>query len=224
VWLHDAESSESEILDVAPRLSIRNYVTVAPRGLTCNIKRVVRSQVNGRLLEVKRWQEPFNDWPETEEGVCEAEHLVFDSIDQAVSKYNINRHRIFLVGRGVGGTMALRIALRNSRDFAGVVSIDGAAPSLEDLPLRSWRNARDLPILMTTGGLNSQKAPQLTASQLQLFHTAGMTVVIRQYNEHSNPKSPSSVRMSKILADVNVWLMERSCNPRATTLDLFGTC
>jgi len=183
----------------------------------------VRSSVNGRLLEEKSWVEPCYDWPDLEESVSEAEDLVFDSIDQAASKFNVNSRRIFLLGRGTGGAMALRIALRNPREFAGVASINGAVPRLDDLPLRNWRAVRDLPILITTSDRSSTSVPQLTADQLRLLHTAGMTVVIRQYNEAPGRSSARSAetRMNKILADVNCWAMERALNPRTPTSELF---
>lgn len=226
VWLHDAEKTETELFEVAPRISTRNYVVVAPRGLARVQNRVVRSRVNGRLLEEKSWQESCYDWPETDEAVSEAENLVFDSIEQAAANFNVNPRRIFLLGRGSGGTMALRVALRNPREFAGVASIDGAVPPLEKLPLRNWRVARDLPVLITTSDRSSTAVPQLTARQLRLFHTAGMTVVIRQYNEAPGrcTARASETRMNKILADVNCWAMERALNPRTPTSELFERC
>lgn len=220
VWLHDSESSEAELFDVAPQISSRNYVAVAPRGLAASRANLVCNRSNGRLVVERTRQETYFDWPETEEGVSEAENLVFYSIDQALAKYNVNRRRVFLLGRGTGGTMALRVALRNPREFAGVVSIDGAFPTLERQPLRNWRDSRDLPILLTTG-LGSSAIPQLTPKQLRLFHTAGLTVVIRQYNERSNDSNAAETRMKKILLDVNRWAMERAVNSKAPISEMF---
>ena len=220
VWLHDSGSSEAELFDVAPQISSRNYVAVAPRGLAASRAALVCNRANGRLTVEQTRQETYYDWAETDEGVSEAENLVFYSIDQALAKFNVHRRRVFLLGRGTGGTMALRVALRNPREFAGVVSIDGAFPTLERQPLRRWREARDLPILMTTG-LGSSAIPQLTPKQLGLFHTAGLTVVIRQYNERPNEENAADKRMKKILLDVNRWTMERSLNPQAPISEQF---
>lgn len=222
VWLHDSGSSEAELFDVAPQISSRNYVAVAPRGLAASRSRLVCNRSNGRLVVEKTRQETYYDWPETEEGVSEAENLVFYSIDQALAKFNVHRRRVFLLGRGTGGTMALRVALRNPREFAGVVSIDGAFPSFERQPLRNWRDARDLPILLTTG-LGSSSIPQLTQKQLGLFHTAGLTVVIRQYNERPEEENAAATRMKKILLDVNRWTMERALNPQTPISELLQT-
>ncbi|MBQ5788843.1 MAG: hypothetical protein IIW01_01015 [Thermoguttaceae bacterium] len=222
VWLHDSGSSEAELFDVAPQISSRNYVAVAPRGLAASRADLVCKRSNGRLVVEKTRRETYYNWPETEEGVSQAENLVFHSIDQALAKFNVHRRRVFLLGRGTGGTMALRVALRNPREFAGVVSIDGAFPTLDRQPLRSWREARDLPILLTTG-LGSSAIPQLTPKQLGLFHTAGLTVVIRQYNERPDEKNAAETRMKKILLDVNRWTMERALNPQAPISELFKT-
>ena len=220
VWLHGSESSEAELFDVAPQISTRNYVAVAPRGLAASRAELVCNRSNGNLVVERERRTAYYDWPETDEGVSEAENLVFYSIDQALAKYNVNRRRVFLLGRGTGGAMALRVALRNPREFAGVVSIDGAFPTPERQPLRNWREARDLPILLTTG-LGSASLPQLTPTQLRLFHTAGLTVVIRQYNERQGEKNAAQTRMKKILLDVDRWTMERALNPQTPISEIF---
>ena len=80
VWLHDAGKSEQEIVEVAPKISSRNYVAVAPRGLKSFQKRIVRSFVNGRLVDKKSWEEPCNNWTESDEDVSEAENLVLTQL------------------------------------------------------------------------------------------------------------------------------------------------
>ncbi len=220
VWLHDSGANETEIFDVAPQISRRNYVAIAPRGLACPHTTVsCRRSSDGRPIVENRREEIRNEWPETERGVSEAENLVFYSIDQARAKANVNRRRVFLLGRGAGGTMALRVALRNPREFAGVVSIDGAFPTLERRPLRDWRDARDLPILMTTGA--NSATPRLTPKELRLFHTAGLTVAVRQYNESSNEPLAAQKRMRKILLDVDRWTMNRALNLGSPLSELF---
>ena len=222
IWLHDLGKTESEIFEVLPKLSVRNYVAVSPKGISTCVKRVARSQINGRLVNERRWSENVFDWPETEEALSEAENLVFDSLSIARQKYNVNPRRVFLVGHGSGGTMALRIALRTPREFTGVVSIDGPFPTLIHLPFRAWREARELPILMTAGGANSAQSPTITPETLRLFHTAGMTVTIRQYRESVSKKQGlAEARMQNILRDVNAWIMEREWNPQTPLCEYF---
>ena len=51
------------------------------------------------------------------------------------------------------------------------------------------------------------------------MHTAGMTVVVRQYNEYNVANSEQN-RMDRILNDCNRWIMSRSCNPRSPISNL----
>ncbi|MCF0234450.1 MAG: hypothetical protein HUK22_05665 [Thermoguttaceae bacterium] len=97
---------------------------------------------------------------------------MFEIIECACEKYNINRRRIFLAGRGAGGVAAVRVALRNPAAFAGVVSIDSSLPTLEDLPLRKWRATRNLPMLMTTGLPTSPTILHISADCLFHRHVA----------------------------------------------------
>ncbi|MDD3590538.1 MAG: hypothetical protein PHO46_09775 [Thermoguttaceae bacterium] len=219
VWLHDADKTELDIFDVIPKISARNYVAVAPRGLMRQKKRVVRSLVHGKLTEEKRWSEPCYDWLDSEESVSEAENLVFDSIAEAQGKYNVNMRRIFLLGQGAGGSMALRIAMRNPHEFAGVVSIDSALPQSESTPFRNWRALRDLPILVTSGDSKAVTVPKLNKDQLRLYHAAGLTVLVRQYNEE-RAQNGRQDRLNSILADVNRWIMERATNPQAPSVEM----
>ncbi len=219
VWLHDAEKTELDIFDVVPKISARNYVAVAPRGIMRQKSRIARSSVNGRLIEERRWREPCYDWLETEEAVSEAENLVFDSIAEAQGKYNVNMRRIFLLGQGSGGSMALRVAMRNPHEFAGVISIDGVLPQTTHTPLRNWRALRDLPILVTSGDPDAVSVPKLNKEQLRLYHAAGLTVLVRQYNEERCNNGRQD-RMIAILADVNRWIMERATNPQAPSVEM----
>lgn len=224
VWLHDAEKSELDLFDVTPRLSTRNYVTVAPRGLVRQKKRVIRSIVNDRQIEEKCWFEPCNDWPSDKDSISEAENLVFDAISEARSKYNINPRNIFILGHGTGGVMAMRIAMRYPYDFAGVVSIDGVSESLSSLPLPSWRSHQNLPILMTVGDRRSTTVPHLSASLarlLHLYHTAGLNVLVRQYNEEGTDQDSLQARMDNVLADVNRWIMEHALPPQSPPSNFF---
>lgn len=224
VWLHDSEKTETEILETIPKISARNYVAVAPRGISCYKKRLVRSSVNGNPVQEKCWIEPCFSWQDTEDGVIEAENLVFDSIAEAYAKYNVNMRRIFLVGRGVGGTMALQVAMRNPHEFAGVVCIDGALPATDSIPLRNWSALRDLPVLVTSGKPNSTIAPSLNKNLLRLYHTAGLTVLVRQYNEENSTEEALNARMKAVLTDVNRWIMERATNPRTPSSEILASC
>ena len=190
IWLHSPGRDEHEILSVAPRLSMRNYVAVAPRAV----------KLDHRADSAARFT-PMYDWPTDGPQVEEAEERIFRSIERARAQCSSSAKRIFLVGLGSGGTFALKIGTKYPEYFAGAVSMLGSFPKGER-PLRCWRQTRSFPIFLTVG-LNSRTfTPADAAAQLRLFHTAGMSVLIHQYKTANRPTVP-------MFRDVNRWIMER---------------
>ena len=183
VWLHGTTGDhENELLHVMPQIDLRNYVAIAPRGVEVG-------------ADDKAW-----GWPQTPEGIAEAEARVFELIETAAKRFCIARRKIFLVGHSTGGTMALRLAWRWPEIFAGVVSLGGPIPCGER-PLARYREARRLPILLVVAGESPTYSPASAACDLKRLHMAGMNAVLRQY--------PGSSELSPlVLADVNRWLME----------------
>jgi phospholipase/carboxylesterase len=156
VWLHSDTETSDEISQVMPKVSMRNYVAVAP---SCS---------NGN-----RWQQDIDS--------IEAAHTsVINSIDMAMSRYSVNPGRIFLGGFAGGGTMALRIAMERPELFAGVMSINGAMPE-SNAPLGCWEECRNLPVFLTQAR-QSDSFDQITlCRQLRLLHVAGFALTLRQY-------------------------------------------
>lgn len=184
VWLHGAVGGdENEVLGIMPQLDLRNYVAIAPRGIA--------SSIDGRMC----W-----DWPQTTEGIHESEARVFELIETAMQRFCVAREKVFLLGHGSGGTMALRLAWRWPSMFAGVVSLGGAIPRGER-PLARFQEARQVPILLIAASESATYSPEAAAHDLKCLHAAGMNAVLRQY--------PGSNELSAlILADINRWLME----------------
>lgn len=199
VWLHGSGSDEKQLFRIMPRLSLRNYIAVAPRGLTSNesgVMRPLKEYPSGN--SVRRLYSTY-DWPDNECAYEKIEDRVFGSIERAVHKYNINEHKIVIAGFDVGGTMALRLAAMYPERFAGAVSLCGAFPE-ENTPLANWKTLRNFPILMSVGCQSRILDSQKVIRQLKLFHAAGMLVSVRQYNvgQELTPQ---------ILSDVNNWVM-----------------
>jgi phospholipase/carboxylesterase len=186
VWLHDSASSERELRHVMPLVSMRNYVAIAPRG-TCEDERT-RGQYG---------------WRQTSDAIEAAQSRIADCIAVARWRFNIHGDRIFLVGRGSGGTMALRTAWQDPDQFAGVVAINGPLPARLS-PLRRVNELRRVPCLLATSR-DSQAYPEdHVCRDLRLLHVAGCTVALRQY-----PGDDSLT--SNMLSDMDRWLMELVC-------------
>lgn len=108
VLLHADGSGEEHAARLAPVLSRRNYVCVAPRGLTN-----VGPRDDGRSA--------FG-WAASDADL--AEYVRF-TIDHAAGLYTVHPSRVYLLGLGEGATAAYRAAVRLTDRVAGVVALNG---------------------------------------------------------------------------------------------------
>lgn len=183
VWLHGCGSSERELEELMPYISIRNYVAVAPRGTKA-------VDPNGHRYT----------WAQTPASIALAEELVFDAIEKASTRYSVANRKIFLAGRGTGGTMAWRLALRNPKQFAGCVSLGGVFPK-SHRPLATLKDLRHLRSLWMVGEQSQNCGIDSVVESLPLFHSAKLRVAIRQYN-------CGDELYADMFNDMNRWLME----------------
>ncbi len=195
VWMHGPGSDERELLEVMPHVSRRNYVGVAPRGMS---------------LSHGEFGDAALAWPQSSPDIHEAEQRVFDSIEIARRKLHIAPGRIFLAGFDGGGTMAFRIALNHPRQFAGVLSIGGAFPSGQT-PLGQWPYARNLAVFLALGRDSIEYSPDSACRDLRLLHAAGISVTLRQY-PHGHYLT------THILSDVDRWIMEQISSSTGATI------
>lgn len=183
VWLHGAQGDENELFRVIPEISMRNYVGVGPRG-------------NQRAADGRGYT-----WDDDEPNVIAAQQHVFDAIDAARLRYHVAPDRVFLAGCGVGGTMAFRIGLRNPDAFAGVLSLGGPFPT-GGAPLGQLADSRRLPLFVAQGRDSESYPIGMACDELRLFHTAGLSVTVRQY--------PCGDEVNtQMLKDMDCWIMEQ---------------
>ena len=186
VWLHGAPGNEYELRQVMPLVSLRNYVAVAPRGPSAD-----RRQANAYR------------WRQTSDDIEEAEARIDHCISLSQRRYHIHADRVFLVGHGSGGTMALRVAWNNPAKYAGVATIGGPMPA-KLCPLRHVKQIRRLPCLLTVSRHSRAYPDHRVCGDLRLLHSAGCTVALRQY--------PGDDELTtKMLSDLDRWLMEFVC-------------
>jgi phospholipase/carboxylesterase len=181
VWLHGPEGDEREVKRVMPLVSLRNYVSVAVRGPATE-------------------RRGFG-WPETADGILAAESRIDDAVAQARQKFNVHPERIYLAGYGAGGTMGLRLALRRPDRYAGAASLAGQFPA-GHAPLSRLAAIRRSRLLIMHCR-DSQAYPiDRVCQELALFHSAGLSVTLRQY--------PCGDELTtQMLSDLDVWLMEQ---------------
>lgn len=181
VWLHENGGDATEVQQIMPHTSLRNYVGIG-----------VQSGHTGHESGC-HWKQDWNT-------IDMAQFAVEAAIDQASVRCHINSNRIFIGGIGAGGTMAFRLALSRPDLFAGVMSIDGPLP-VNDTPLRKWKNCRQLPVYWAHDRSSSHFSQNQLCRQLQLFHIAGFSITLRQYPQTQSLKTQA-------LSDMNHWIME----------------
>ena len=188
VWLHGAADSERQLPRIMPMVSMRNYVAIAPRGTTA--------------VETSGQQQGYG-WNPSRAGVLASGERVAECIAAAQQRFHVAPSRVFLVGYGAGGSMALRLALLDPDRFAGAASLGGPFPS-GHCPLRRLDEARRVPLLLTTSRDSTRYTPHQVTSDLRLLHSAGMSLTLRQY--------PCGDELTeRMLSDLNRWLMVQVC-------------
>jgi phospholipase/carboxylesterase len=185
VWLHGPCDGHLQLRHVMPHVSVRNYVAVAP---ACREARGSRAEY------------AEHPWQQDGIGIVSAMERVEDAIEQAVGRFHIARHRIFLAGIDQGGTMALRLGMAAPGLFAGVASLGGHFPEGAQ-PLANLAQARQLPLLIGHGRDSEVYSIDRVCSELRLCHIAGLTLHLRQY--------PCGHELTtQMLSDLDAWMME----------------
>lgn len=193
VWLHDAASTERQLRNVMPRISLRNYVGVAVRGHE-GLPDDDTPTLSGAATHYS--------WFQCADGIELASDHVAQSIELAQEKFHVNPRRVFLAGAGVGGTMALRLALRSPRLFTGVISLGGTLPE-GHLPLAALNAARQqLRVLLTQSRTDNAYRTTQLCDDLRLLHSAGIDVTVRQYPQQDYLGQAQ-------LSDVDTWMMSQ---------------
>jgi phospholipase/carboxylesterase len=183
LWLHGPGEDERQLQRIMPLVSMRNFVSVAPRG-----PRPCAETGTGFT------------WPADDGALTAAEESVFDCLEVACEQLHVARQRVFLAGYQEGGTTAFRVGLKHPGIFAGVLSLGGPFPT-GNSPLAYYNQARQLPLFIAQGRHSLRYPVETTCQELRLFHAAGMHVTLRQY--------PCGDELNaQMLHDVNVWIME----------------
>jgi phospholipase/carboxylesterase len=185
IWLHADGHNERQLTQVMQLVSIRNYVGVAPRAPVTS----------------SGTSEFGFDWADDEASIMTAEHRVYDCLEIAQQRFNVNPSHVFLAGYEAGGSMAIRLALRNPACFAGAMSIGGPFPR-GHMPLMQLDFARKLPLLLAHGREADNYSVDQSCLDLRLIHSAGLSVTLRQY--------PCGDELTtSMLSDMDAWIMEQ---------------
>jgi phospholipase/carboxylesterase len=187
VFLHGHGGSEEQILQLAPRLSRRNYVCIALRG-----PHQLGPRPDGRVAF--SWGlDGQNDTP--------VEDYVLQAIAQTRCAYHIHSERIYLAGFREGATLAYRLGLAAPEKFAGVISLNGTMPRGGG-PLFRFPDVRQLRVMIGHGIANAMVPLALARSDFRLLYSAGLSVRMHTYaaNHRIHPD---------MLRDINRWIIQQ---------------
>lgn len=184
VWLHCDGFNENQIDHVMPHISLRNHVGVGVRGTRA-------ADSGGHRF----------DWHDSPAAVAAAHDAVVEATEEALRRFSVHPGRIVLAGYRQGGTMALRIAMRQPDRFAGAVSLGGRMPQGAIRNVQQLRQRR-LPMLWQWGHENPDYTEENLKRDCRSLMSVGGQVEVRQY--------PGNDEMDTvILADVDQWIMRR---------------
>ncbi|MEM6692845.1 MAG: prolyl oligopeptidase family serine peptidase, partial [Planctomycetota bacterium] len=138
-------------------------------------------------------------WHDSPAAIGVAHDSVVEAIDAATAQYSIRTDRIVIAGYGSGGTMAIRIAMRQPRLFAGAVSVGGHMPECSIKDYKELRGQK-LRMLWQWGKDNPDYTPESLRRDCQTAMSIGSRVELRQY--------PGNDEMDTVvLSDLNRWAM-----------------
>lgn len=204
VWLHNSGADERQVMQVMPSVSIRNYVAVAPQGIANDDEDISIKPISldvGTIIREGLRHKSSYDW--SYDAISEIETRVFDCISVAKKRCNISGDRIFIAGTGSGGTMAFRLAFLYPECFRGAASLGGGLPIGQRF-LHRWTFARTLSVFLSVDRKSSTFTPSDACKALELLHTAGMSVKVREYECGCELSKP-------MLQELNRWMMEHIC-------------
>lgn len=184
VFLHGQGSNEEQALRLAPRLSRRNYISIAPRGPLASSARA-----DGQL---------GYGWGADDQCDPLVEEYLFGAIEQTRRQYHVHSERIYLVGLREGAALAYRLGLLYPDRFAGVASLNGLLPRRGG-PLLRLPSVRQLRVFIGHGFANPVVPLSLARQDFRLFYTAGLNVALHTY--------PTTQRVhAEMLRDLNRWV------------------
>lgn len=182
IWLHSDGLNQSQMIDVLPEISLQNYIGAG-------IRAPIATDAMGHGFR----------WLESDSGIAMTEEMIFATIEAASERFEMPFERICLMGHRQGGTMAMRIALRNPTKFTGVASLGGRFP-MGWQPFAKLAQARSLPLMLALGSDESEYPTDDLCRDLRTLHAARLGLSVRQYDVRDNLHP-------RILRDMNQWLM-----------------
>lgn len=187
VWLHDAEWTARELLDLIPHISPQNYLGLAVEGLTPTNRFAAGPMSPAGSLD------PLDALLET----------LKDVVPQMRREFHVHSERIYLAGFGDQALVALRMLLRRPEWFSGALAFGVRNTKLESA-LKNYDELRGKRVFLSAGVRDTRCSMPDVTSLGRLLRSFGMQAVLRAYDSSDSPTP-------KMLSDVDHWLMNGVC-------------
>ncbi len=182
VWLHDAEWTAGELLDLMPRISPQNYLGLSIEGLTPS------NRFAAGPMSPPNSVDPLDGILETLKDVAR----------QMRREFHVHSERIYLAGFGEQASVALRMLLRRPEWFAGALPFGLRSSKLD--PITNYDDLRGKRVFLSAGVRDGSVSLPDYVSLGRLLRSTGVEAVLRSYDSGEEPTP-------KLLNDVNHWLM-----------------
>ena len=197
VWIQSPQDGEAEFTRWMSEISSRNYIGVA-------FKATLPSE-DPAVDRLDLLSPETAALPQTE-SLLQCEQRLQELVSSVRREFHIHSERVFLVGHGDQGTLALRLALQRPEWFGGVAAMGAGFPQAPHL-LQRYRDLRGKRVYL--GG--AQRDQQTPLSEVyrtsRLLHTAGLRVCTRVYEAGHEVTRP-------MLSDIDRWVMKSIYEPQ----------
>lgn len=127
-------------------------------------------------------------------------------LDEALSRYPVDRRKVVLVGFSQGGVMAYALALRDPSRFAGLVALSSWLPEPLAQSIPQQPEHANFPVLVQHGTTDSMIAIERARESRDALRRLGVSIAYHEY-EMGHEIRPEA------LQDLVVWLDEKVLQP-----------
>ena len=174
VWLHNGAAGERDLQALMRRVSTQNLLAVT----------VACSELPSPLP------------PGGVGGLVDA---ISDTLRRLKQRYHVHTERVYPIGFGNGGSLAMALLLERPGLFGGAISLCGGLPSSKQ-PLFRFRELNRKPVLLAGASQDAHVPVAEVVRTGRLLHAAGMSVTTRVY-DGAHEMTP------RMLRDVDRWVL-----------------
>jgi phospholipase/carboxylesterase len=197
--MHGWGSSAMDLLGLAPFVADGRFLVICPQGP----HEVEIGAVNGY-----GWYQMRPGSRPDEEKVGPAVEQLLMFIEEASSRYPVDKHKIVVLGFSQGGMMAYNLAMRWPEKFAALVGIGTAFPEYLVELISNHETIQQLPTMVQHGRADPMLEIARARKSVETLRSLKVPVIFREY-DCGHEVSADGVR------DLSRFLLEKVVEPTA---------